>query len=244
MTSTPDWNKKYMIAGLLLLLAIAGCFFGVWFVSRKIRETVADINGEMARQRLREQRLDKMSGLESSYASVLKRKEAFSLTNPKDDTIRVITRLEGLAETTDTELTITVADKPKSLVAVKKKSKKPSPPAPGSAQTPIDPETEKLNALKEEVKKNESVTFSVKIRGSYESVHSYLRKLENLDLLVLLNDVVMYRETPDNKTDGTNPFARTGSEKPSLGSSGESTSKPEKGGDLIVAEVVVTFFVR
>ncbi|HMN19580.1 MAG TPA: hypothetical protein PKA31_03235 [Candidatus Moranbacteria bacterium] len=196
-----DFIKKQKIAlaivAYILLIAAVVCFVVLPLLEegRHIRE---EIERETALQEGRQQRLGEVPKLREQHAKIETGREELDVLLVRDDAVKLISVLEGLAEKEGVNIEIAVDEslaKPKATARAKQDDSK---------------DKEKKEALIDGLPSQDYVQFSVTLNGPYGAVVNFIERVEVMPYYAdILSLAFKTREEKEERPSG-NPLVGSG----------------------------------
>lgn len=212
--------KKYInhIVLLALLLAMAGIiWYGVLPLKQDIYNKMRGIQEFYVRMENRDKQVARLPELKTQYDTIVENEKILSVLISEDQIVDFVKTLEGLANETHVEMSITSKDNGQ---IVEPKKAIPKSGQSGSGDTGDTPDSsnaqtkQKTVDILNDASFNRYLYLNIQVRGQYEDIIVFLRKMETLPVALDVVGVDMkkgeVKDAAPVQANSGNPFLVSG----------------------------------
>lgn len=216
-----SFYKKYSthIVLSVLLLAMVGIFwFGIVPLKQVVYDKMRSTQEFYARQENQRKQVAQLPELKAQYDAVLQNEQLFDFLIPESGVVDFVKTLEGLADQTHVEMSITSQDNGQ-ITELKKKPAKPATAAGKNdpdASSGGDTSKKKVIDILDDIPYDKYLRLRVEVKGQYEDIVAFLRKMETLPVGLDVIHIEMRKGEAEQSVgraagSGANPFSLLGS---------------------------------
>lgn len=207
--------KKHTTSAVLfiLLLAMAGIvWYGILPLKEAVHEKMRGIQEFYARRENREKQVARLPELKTQYDAILQNEKLLDILISEDTVVDFVKMLESLASGSHVEISITAKENGKIIERenIPVKSNQPESGDVGAPSEESGPQ-EKAEDILNDMPFHRYLHLSIKVRGQYEDIIEFLRKMETLPVGLDVIRVEMKQgkaeeSAPIGRGSGSNPF--------------------------------------
>lgn len=161
-------NKFSTVIVVYILLVVPAIYFSARLLAGKIRTTSDSIQESLIDAQIEKSKIENIPGMKSTADKIKDNQEALDVILDESQEVDFIKSLESLADETGNKISITVNDP------------KDAPPAAAvSADVSARDKKPVEKDIKDTLSHKKSISMNVELGGNYDSLISFIHKLEN-----------------------------------------------------------------